>query len=143
MVTDPVAPPSLESNWTSRGESQTSALVQVSRAPASQNIHAPPTTGVREAPRHEIAGRKGLGFGAAIYGDLRRASVCFREVGTTDTLDRRPARSACRARQRSSRAALSASMACGTDVRKFAREYFTRASTLPLSFPFPGRPKRS
>src|SRR5438132_12312775 len=43
-----------------------------------------PTTGVREAPRHEIAGRKGLGFAAAIYGDLRSASVCFREAGTTD-----------------------------------------------------------
>ena len=28
-------------------------------------------------------------------------------------------------------------------VRKFAREYFTRASTLPLSLPFPGRPNRS
>jgi hypothetical protein len=26
MVTDPAAPPSLKSNWTSRGESQTSAL---------------------------------------------------------------------------------------------------------------------
>ena len=42
------------------------------------------TTGVREAPRHEIAGRKGLCFAAAIYGDLRSASVCFREAGTTD-----------------------------------------------------------
>jgi hypothetical protein len=28
--------------------------------------------------------------------------------------------------------------ACGTGVRKFAREYFTRASTLPLSLPFRG-----
>ena len=42
--------------------------------------------GVREAPRHEIAGRKGLGIAAAIYGDLRRAIVWFREVGTTDAL---------------------------------------------------------
>jgi len=62
------------------------AAVQVSRTPASQNHPRAPTTGVREAPRHEIAGRKGLGFGAAIYGDLRRASVCFREAGTTDAL---------------------------------------------------------
>jgi hypothetical protein len=64
-----------------------SAPVQVSRTPASRNHPRAPTTGVREAPRHEIAGRKGLGFAAAIYGDLRRASVCFREAGTTDTLD--------------------------------------------------------
>ncbi len=61
-----------------------SALVQVSRTPASQNHPRAPTTGVREAPRHEIAGRKGLCFAAAIYGDLRSASVCFREAGTTD-----------------------------------------------------------
>ncbi len=61
-----------------------SVYVQVSRTPASQNHPRAPTTGVREAPGHEIAGRKGLGFGAVIYGDLRRASVCFREVGTTD-----------------------------------------------------------
>jgi hypothetical protein len=45
-----------------------------------------PTTGVREAPRHEIAGRKGALFRGAIYGNLRSASVCFREVGTTDAL---------------------------------------------------------
>jgi hypothetical protein len=45
-----------------------------------------PTTGVREAPWHEIAGRNGLGFAAAIYGDLRSANVCFREVRTTDSL---------------------------------------------------------
>ena len=64
-----------------------SAPVQVSRAPASRNHPRAPTTGVREAPRYEIAGRKGLGFAAAIYGDLRRTSVCFREAGTTDTLD--------------------------------------------------------
>jgi Peptide methionine sulfoxide reductase len=64
-----------------------SAPVQVSRTPASRNHPRAPTTGVREAPRHEIAGRKGLGFAAAIYGDLRRASVCFRKAGTTDTLD--------------------------------------------------------
>src|ERR1700731_4056116 len=63
-----------------------SATVQVSRTPASQNRSRAPTTGVREAPRHEIAGRKGLGFAAAIYGDLRSASVCFREVGITATL---------------------------------------------------------
>jgi hypothetical protein len=62
----------------------TSAYVQVSRTPASQNHPRAPTTGVREAPRHEIAGRKGLCFAAAIYGDLRSASVCFREAGTTD-----------------------------------------------------------
>ena len=68
---------------TARASSQ---IVQVSRTPASQNHPRAPTTGVREAPRHEIAGRKGLGFGAAIYGDLRRASVCFREAGTTDAL---------------------------------------------------------
>ena len=61
-----------------------SACVQVSRTPASQNHPRAPTTGVREAPRHEIAGRKGLCFAAAIYGDLRSASVCFREAGTTD-----------------------------------------------------------
>jgi hypothetical protein len=60
------------------------APVQVSRTPASQNHPRAPTTGVREAPRHEIAGRKGLGSAAAIYGDLRSASVCFREAGTTD-----------------------------------------------------------
>ena len=63
---------------------QMSACVQVlfagSRTPHS---HAP-TTGVRETPRHEIAGRKRLGFADAIYGDLRRASVSFRGVGTTD-----------------------------------------------------------
>src|SRR6202040_704687 len=64
--------------------SSTSALVQVSRTPASQKHPRAPTTGVREAPRHEIAGRKGLCFAAAIYGDLRSASVCFREAGTTD-----------------------------------------------------------
>src|ERR1700732_2289375 len=58
--------------------------VQVSRTPASQQHPRAPTTGVREAPRHEIAGRKGLCFAAAIYGDLRSASVCFREAGTTD-----------------------------------------------------------
>jgi hypothetical protein len=61
-----------------------SAPVQVSRTPASQKHPRAPTTGVREAPRHEIAGRKGLCFAAAIYGDLRSASVCFREAGTTD-----------------------------------------------------------
>src|SRR6202022_723367 len=63
-----------------------SALVQVSRTPASQNHPRALAAGVREAPRHEIAGRKGLGFAAAIYGDLRSASVGFREAGTTDTL---------------------------------------------------------
>ena len=42
--------------------------------------------GVREAPRHEIAGRKGLGIAAPIYGDLRRVIVWFRKVGTTDAL---------------------------------------------------------
>src|SRR3981189_1258528 len=62
----------------------TSAPVQVSRTPASQKHPRAPTTGVREAPRHEIAGRKGLCFAAAIYGDLRSASVCFRYAGTTD-----------------------------------------------------------
>src|ERR1700732_2070536 len=61
-----------------------SGFVQVSRTPASQKHPRAPTTGVREAPRHEIAGRKGLCFAAAIYGDLRSASVCFREAGTTD-----------------------------------------------------------
>ena len=63
---------------------KTSGYVQVSRTPASQKHPRAPTTGVREAPRHEIAGRKGLCFAAAIYGDLRSASVCFREAGTTD-----------------------------------------------------------
>jgi len=63
-----------------------SPCVQVSRTPASQNHPRAPTTGVREAPRHEIAGRKGLGFGAANYGDLMRAGVFFREVGTTDAM---------------------------------------------------------
>jgi hypothetical protein len=33
--------------------------------------------------------------------------------------------------------------ACGIGVRKLARVYLTSASTLPLSFPLPGRPKRS
>jgi hypothetical protein len=33
------------------------ASVQVSRTPASKNHPRAPTTGVREAPRHEIAGR--------------------------------------------------------------------------------------
>jgi hypothetical protein len=42
--------------------------------------------GVREAPRHEIAGRKELGFRRRIYGDLRSASVAFREVEATGTL---------------------------------------------------------
>src|ERR1700681_2937788 len=59
--------------------------VQVSRTPASQNHPRTPTTGVREAPRHEIAGRRGLGSAAAIYGDLRSSSVGFREVGITVT----------------------------------------------------------
>jgi hypothetical protein len=63
-----------------------SAPVQVSRTPASRDYRGAPTTGVREAPRHEIAGRKGLGFADAVYGDLRRARVCFREVGTTNAL---------------------------------------------------------
>lgn len=47
----------------------------------------------------------------------------------------RPARSFWRARQRSASLALSASMdgACGTGVRKLAREYFTSPSTFPLS----------
>jgi hypothetical protein len=66
---------------------RSSASVQVSRTPASQNHPRAPATGVREAPRHEIASRKALGFAAAIYGDLRRASVCFREAGTKDALD--------------------------------------------------------
>ncbi len=48
----------------------TSAPVQVSQTPASQNHPGAPTTGVRVAPRHEIAGRKGLGFAAAIYGGI-------------------------------------------------------------------------
>src|SRR6266852_3633031 len=63
-----------------------SVHVQVSRTPASRDYRRAPTTGVREAPRHEIAGRKGLGFADAVYGDLRRARVCCREVGTTKAL---------------------------------------------------------
>src|SRR5712692_8350555 len=63
-----------------------SGHVQVSRTPASRDYRRAPTTGVREAPRHEIAGRKGLGFADAVYGDLRRARVCCREVGTTKAL---------------------------------------------------------
>ncbi len=63
-----------------------SGTVQVSRTPASRDYRRAPTTGVREAPRHEIAGRKGLGFADAVYGDLRRARVCCREVGTTKAL---------------------------------------------------------
>src|ERR1700730_5175656 len=63
-----------------------SSCVQFARTPASQTHPRALAAGVREAPRHEIAGRKGLGFAAAIYGDLRSASVCFREAGTTDTL---------------------------------------------------------
>jgi hypothetical protein len=43
-----------------------SVLVKVSRPPASQNNLRASAAGVREAPRYEIAGRKGLGFGAAI-----------------------------------------------------------------------------
>lgn len=70
--------------WQSRWVAGMSEFVQVSRTPASQKHPRAPTTGVREAPRHEIAGRKGLCFAAAIYGDLRSASVCFREAGTTD-----------------------------------------------------------
>src|SRR5260370_25799343 len=62
------------------------ASVQVSRTPALRDYRRAPTPGVREAPRHEIAGRKGLGFADAVYGDLRRARVCFREVGTTNAL---------------------------------------------------------
>jgi hypothetical protein len=34
----------------------------------------------RENVSGRFAGRKGLGFAAAIYGDLRRASVCSREA---------------------------------------------------------------
>ncbi len=66
--------------------SSITAPVQVSRTPASRDYRGARTTGVREAPRHEIAGRKGLGFADAVYGDLRRARVCFREVGTTNAL---------------------------------------------------------
>jgi hypothetical protein len=46
-----------------------------------ETIHAP-TTGVREGPSNEIAGRKGLGFTDANYGDLRSVSVSFQEFGT-------------------------------------------------------------
>jgi hypothetical protein len=45
-----------------------------------ETIHAP-TTGVREGPSNEIAGRKGLGFTDANYGDLRSVSVSFQEFG--------------------------------------------------------------
>src|SRR5258708_12556081 len=68
----------------SRPNARMSGVVQVSRTPASRDYRRAPTTGVREAPRHEIAGRKGLGFADAVYGDLRSARVCFREVGTTN-----------------------------------------------------------
>ena len=47
-----------------------SASVQVFWTPASRNHPRAQTTGVREAPRHEIAGRKGLDFVDAIYGDV-------------------------------------------------------------------------
>ena len=72
-------------HWSRRWEPM-SAFVQVSRTPASQNDPRAPTADVREAPRHEIAGRKELGFRRRIYGDLRSASVAFREVETTGTL---------------------------------------------------------
>ena len=57
----------------------------------------------------------------------------------------RPARSPCRARQRSASMAFSSSKlaASGIGVMKFDRAYFTSPSTLPLSLPLPGRPKRS
>ena len=77
-------PPRFIPCGSSRRSRGMTAYVQVSRTPASQKHPRAPTTGVREAPRHEIAGRKGLCFAAAIYGDLRSASVCFREAGTTD-----------------------------------------------------------
>jgi hypothetical protein len=67
-------------------DQRTAALVQVSRTPESRAHRRARTTGVREAPRHEIAGREGLSFADAIYGDLRSARVCFREVGTTNAL---------------------------------------------------------
>src|SRR5258707_15830149 len=63
-----------------------SALVQVSRTPASRDYRGARTTGVGEAPRPEIAGRKGLGFADAVYGDLRRPRGCFRDVRTTHAL---------------------------------------------------------
>jgi hypothetical protein len=52
-----------------------SAFVQVSRTPASRNHPRAPTTGVREAPRDEIAGRKGLGTSARI--PVANFSMCF------------------------------------------------------------------
>jgi hypothetical protein len=75
-------------NSTGRRDYPMSTHVQVSRTPASRDYRRARTTGVREAPRHEIAGRKGLGFADAdaIYGDLRGARVCCREVGTPDAL---------------------------------------------------------
>jgi hypothetical protein len=62
----------------------TSACVQVSRTPASQNH--PPLPRQAYEKRQGTKSRAGMGSGLAvmIYGDLRRASVCFREVGTTD-----------------------------------------------------------
>jgi hypothetical protein len=45
------------------------AYVQVSRTPECRCHPRALAAGVREAPRHEIAGRKGLCFAAAIYGD--------------------------------------------------------------------------
>jgi len=57
----------------------------------------------------------------------------------------RPACSSCRARQRCASMTFSASKlaAVGTGVMKLARAYLTSPSTLPLSLPLPGRPKRS
>ncbi len=54
-----------------------SGNVQVSRSPASQNHPCAPTTGVREAPRHEIAGRKGLGFAAADLWGFEKCECLF------------------------------------------------------------------
>ena len=52
---------------------------------------------------------------------------------------------AARARHRAASMALRSSKfaATGIGVMKFERAYFTSPSTLPLSFPLPGRPKRS
>ena len=57
----------------------------------------------------------------------------------------RPARSSCRARQRRSSSAFSAAKeaASGAGVMKLDRANLTSPSTLPLSLPLPGRPKRS
>lgn len=87
----------------------------------------------------------------ATYGDTRerlRAGLRQRRIAEFIDNEERDGAEADRAeadRRRSSSSAFNElkGVACGASVRKLAREYSTRASTLPLSFPFPCRPNRS